>query len=405
MAKLRPFRGVRPGPGLAAEVVAPPYDVLSEAEARAIFRRQPRSFLQVTRPEVCMPEGSDAHSPAAYERARQNLEAMLADGTLIRDGAPSLYLYGQHMGAHRQLGLMALCSVDEYDAGAIKKHEHTRPDKEQDRVDHMRALGAQVGLVFLTYRQTDDLAALMTWPAREPAFDVTTEDGVRHILWRLEDTEPLLRAFDQVPALYIADGHHRSAAASRNAAAVGPQPGAHRWFLAGIFPDDQLQVMAYNRVVSDLSGHEPAALRGAIAEHFAIGPAPGPDPTERGTVHMYLEGRWWALTRRPHLRSEDPVADLDVAVLQERVLAPLLGIADPRRDTRIRFVGGIRGHEALSGPVDRGEAAVAFSLYPTGLDELFRVADAGDVMPPKSTWFEPKLRGGVVVNLLDDRAL
>jgi len=402
VAQIRPFRGVRPGPGLAAEVLAPPYDVLSEAEAREIVARLPRSFLRVTRPEVGLTEGSDAHGAAAYALARENLDAMRADGTLMRDETDSFYLYGQHMGTHRQLGLMALCSVDEYDAGDIKKHEFTRPDKEQDRVDHMRALGAQVGLVFLTYRQTDALSSLMSWPEAAPDFDVTTDDGVQHALWRVEGAalDALRAAFADVPALYIADGHHRSAAASRNAAAIGGE-GAHRWFLTGIFPDDQLQVMAYNRLVADLNGHTPEALRAAIAEHYELSEADGGTPPARGEVRMYLEGRWWSLRRRAHLEVSDPVANLDVAALQDRVLAPLLGIADPRRDTRVRFVGGIRGTDALAAAVDAGEVAVAFSLYPTGLDELFLVADAGQVMPPKSTWFEPKLRGGVVINVLD----
>jgi uncharacterized protein (DUF1015 family) len=401
MAQIRPFRGVRPGPGLAGEVLAPPYDVLSEAEAREIFSRHPRSFLRVTRPEVNLPEGSDAHGVEAYRVARAALEEMMADGTLVRDAEDCLYLYGQRMGDHEQLGLLALCSVDEYDAGTIKKHEYTRPDKEQDRVDHIRTTGAHTGLVFLAYRQTGALEALMTRPDEAPLFNEVTDDGVRHTLWRVSGAarDALVAAFAEVPALYIADGHHRSAAASRIAAERGG-PGPHRWFLAGIFPDDHLQVLAYNRLVVDLNGHTPEALRAAIGEHFEVAPSERSAPEARGQVQMYLEGRWWSLVRRPRLHSEDPVADLDVAVLQDKVLDPLLGITDPRRDTRISFVGGIRGAAALAAAVDRGEAAVAFSLYPTGLDELFRVADADRVMPPKSTWFEPKLRGGVVINVL-----
>jgi uncharacterized protein (DUF1015 family) len=261
--------------------------------------------------------------------------------------------------------------------------------------------------VFLAFRQTESLGRLLAWPSDAPLFDVTTDDDVRHALWRVADDAglgALVDAFAEVPALYIADGHHRSAAASRVAAqltARGVEGDHHRWFIAGIFPDDRLQVMAYNRVVADLNGHTPEALRAAIGEHFVVARAESAQPASRGVVHMYLQGAWWSLTRRAHLRSDDPVANLDVAALQDRVLGPLLGIDDPRRSTRVRFVGGIRGAEALSGPVDRGEAAVAFSLFPTGLDELFLVADAGRVMPPKSTWFEPKLRGGVVVNPLE----
>jgi len=406
VAQIRPFRGVRPRPDLAAEVVAPPYDVLSEAEARAIVARHPSSFLRVTRPEVNLPAGVDAHGASAYTAARESMEQMLASGSLVRDETPSLYLYGQQMGEHEQVGLVALCSVDAYDAGDIKKHEFTRPDKEQDRVDHILGSGAQTGLVFLAFRQTEALRLLLAWPEEAPLFDVTTDDGVRHALWRVADAvglTALVDAFAEVDALYIADGHHRSAAASRVAtqlSARGVEGDHHRWFIAGVFPDDRLQVMAYNRVVADLNGHTPDGLREAIGAHFEIAPAARALPASRGVVHMYLQGRWWSLTRRAHLAGDDPVADLDVAALQDRVLGPLLGIDDPRRSTRIRFVGGIRGPEALMTPVDAGEAAVAFSLYPTGLDELFRVADAGRVMPPKSTWFEPKLRGGVVVNPL-----
>ncbi len=401
MAQVRPFRGVRARPDLARDVVAPPYDVLDEAEARAIVARNPRSFLRVTRPEVNLPVGVDAHGTEAYAAAREALLGMLDDGTLVQDDEPCFYLYGQRMGTHVQTGLLAVCSTAEYDAGIVKKHEYTRPDKEQDRVDHILQSGAQTGLVFLTYRQTEGLATLLSRPSELPLYAITTDDGVEHVLWRVDAPETVAaisQAFDAAGDLYIADGHHRSAAASRVAAELGDGPA--RWFLCGIFPDDQLQVLAYNRLVADLNGHSAEALRAAVGEHFAVAPIGTGVPAERGHVHMFLGDRWWRLVRRPSTASSDPVADLDVAVLQHTVLEPLLGIRDPRRDTRIRFVGGIRGPEALEQAVRAGEAAVAFHLFPTSLDELFAVADSGQVMPPKSTWFEPKLRGGVVVNRL-----
>lgn len=402
MAEIRPFRGVRPRPDLAVAIVAPPYDVLSEDEARAIARRDGRSFIRVTRPEVNLPEGSDPHDARAYAAGAQRFEQMLAEHLLEQDDAPCLYFYGQQMGAHRQVALMALCSVAEYDDGRIRKHELTRPDKEQDRVDHIHALGAQTGLVFLTCRRDPALSARLraARPAR-PLFEVTTDDGVIHTLWKVDDPATisgLTEAFSKVERLYIADGHHRSAAASRVNAALGGQ-GPHNWFLAGIFTEDELQVLAYNRLVHDLNGHSPAALREALSRDFELSHADSAEPPERGTFTMYLEGRWWLLRPRPGVvNADDPVASLDVAVLQDRVLGPLLGIADPRRSTRISFVGGIRGTAALAAAVDRGEAAVAFALAPTGLDQLFAVADADQIMPPKSTWFEPKLRGGVLIH-------
>ena len=401
MALVRPFRGVRARPDLAAEVVAPPYDVLNEEEARAIVARLPHSFLRVTRPEVNLARGVDAHSAEAYGAARAALLGMLDDGSLVQDDEPCFYLYGQRMGTHVQTGLLAVCSTAEYDDGVIKKHEFTRPDKEQDRVDHILGTGAQTGLVFLTYRQTERLAQLLARPSEAPLYAVTTDDDVEHLLWRIVDPDDVAAigaAFAELDALYIADGHHRSAAASRVAAELGE--GASEWFLCGIFPDDQLQVLAYNRLVADLNGHGAEAFVAAVSAHFEVADADGGVPARRGDVHMFLDGGWKRLRRRASTASDDPVADLDVAVLQDTVLAPLLGIQDPRRDTRIRFVGGIRGPDALERAVRAGEAAVAFHLYPTSLAELFSVADSGQVMPPKSTWFEPKLRGGVVVHKL-----
>lgn len=403
VADVRPFRALRPADALAGKVIAPPYDVLSEDEARAIAQER-LSFVRVTRPEVDLPAGTDAHSDVAYAKARENLDAFMADGTLIRDPAPTYYFYGQVMGSHRQIGIVAGASVAEYDGGSLKKHEYTRPDKEDDRTHHMEVLDAQVGLVFLTYRATPTLAALTAEvTAADPAWRVTTEDGVEHALWPapVDKVDAICAAFREVDTLYIADGHHRSAAASRVHQNRGVDASAH--FLAGLFPDDSLKVLAYNRVVDDLAGYSSAEFMEQVGRDFLIERGVAPEPSERGRFCMYLDGEWYGLEPRAGVvPTDDPVASLDVAVLQDRILAPLLGIDDPRRSTRIRFVGGIRGHQALERAVDGG-AAVAFHLYATGLDQLFDVADAGEVMPPKSTWFEPKLREGVLTKVLVER--
>ena len=401
MAAIRPFRGVRPAPGVAGRVVAPPYDVLSEAEARAIHAANPMTFLRVTRPEVNLPEGVDSHSREAYAAGNIALQTLLAEGSLVQDERPCLYLYAQRMGEHRQTALMALCSTEEYDAGTIRKHEYTRPDKEQDRVDHMLGVEAQTGLVFLAHREDAGVAEALAAATSEPLFTVTTDDGVEHSLSRIaasDDIERLEAAFAALDALYIADGHHRSAAASRVAAQLGGERGSS-WFLCGIFPDSTLYCMAYNRLVRDLWGFTPQALLTRLQRDFELSSDVPAVPTERGSFTMYLEGRWHLLRPR-EVDASDPVACLDVAVLQDRVLAPLLGIEDPRRDTRVRFVGGIRGARYLEQEVDAGRAALAFHMVPTGLDQLFAVADADRVMPPKSTWFEPKLAGGVLVHRL-----
>ncbi|MEQ1566418.1 MAG: DUF1015 family protein [Myxococcota bacterium] len=399
MAQVRPFRALRPRDDFAAAVIAPPYDVLTEDEARAIATER-RSFVRVTRSEVDLPIGADPHSDAAYLRARENLDGFVADGVLVRDDQPTFYFYGQVMGDHHQVGLLAGCSVEEYDDGRIAKHEYTRPDKEDDRTHHMDVLDAQVGLVFLAYRPTERLTALTAeLTAGPPAWEVRTEDGVIHRLWPAPPARAsdLRAAFEEVPKLYVADGHHRSAAASRIHAQRKDE--ATAWFLCGLYPSDRLQVLPYNRVVHDLNGLEPSGLLARLAPAFEL-VDPGQDrPSRKGTFSMYLDGRWITLVARPHIMSTDPVAGLDVSILQDQVLGPLLGITDPRRSERITFVGGIRGTRALTDRVDHA-GGVAFHLFPTSLDELFAVADAGQVMPPKSTWFEPKLREGVVVRSL-----
>jgi uncharacterized protein (DUF1015 family) len=400
MADVRPFCALRPADHLASRVIAPPYDVLTASEAKDLAENR-LSFVRITRSEVDLDDGVDAHSEAAYQQARKTLDTFVADGTLMQDQAPTYYLYGQVMGRHQQLGILAAASVDEYDNGAIKKHEFTRPDKEDDRTHHMDVLDAQVGLVFLTYPAHDGLAALMKKvSANEPVWRVTTEDEVEHTLWPvpLEWVASFQDAFAQISTLYIADGHHRSAAASRIHATRQTEASAH--FLVGLYPDNQLQVLPYNRVINDLNGLSQEAFLQAVSNDFDLSPAQTPAPKQRGHVHMYISGAWLRMVPKEHiLATDDPVARLDVARLQDRVLGPLLGIDDPRRSTRVQFVGGIRGHEALSQAVDNG-SAVAFHLYPTGLGQLFEVADANLVMPPKSTWFEPKLREGVVIRVL-----
>jgi uncharacterized protein (DUF1015 family) len=393
MADVRPFRAIRPRDDLAGRVIAPPYDVISEAEARAIARER-LSFVRVTRSEVDLSEGADAHGDAAYAKARENLDRFVADGTLVEDPHEGYLLYGQTMGEHAQIAILAACSVPEYDAGRIRKHEFTRPDKEDDRTHHMEVLDAQVGLVFLAYRSSDALGRIVAEvSAGAPRWRVTTDDGVIHALWSVppERTAEIQAAFAAIPELYIADGHHRSAAASRVYAKRRDE--ASKYFLAGIFPADDLQVMAYNRVVHDLNGRDPHAFVMAVRERFELSRG-GPKPAKRGEIAMYLGSAWHTL--RPKSVPSDPVGSLDVSVLQDQLLGPILGIDDPRRSTRIRFVGGIRGPDALAKAVDAG-GGVAFSMFPTGMDQLFAVADQGDVMPPKSTWFEPKLREGVAI--------
>lgn len=401
MADVRPFRALRPPAALAERVIAPPYDVLSEAECRALAT-DPVHFVHVTRAEVDLPEGADPHGDDTYARARDNLRALVDRGALIEDDRPHYYLYGQTMGEHTQIGVLGAASVAEYDAGAIRRHEHTRPDKEDDRTHHMDVIGAQVGLVFLAHRPSPALAEVVRGLAEaSPTWTVTTDDGVVHRFWVVpeRDSATVQEAFAALPTLYIADGHHRSAAASRvHAARPSPRTAT---FVAGIFEADQLQVMAYNRVIRDFGAQGAEAFVARLKEVYEVTPTDDPTPRVRGELTMYLDGRWHRLVTRPALRSDDPVAGLDVAVLQDHVLGPVLGIDDPRRSPRLSFVGGIHGPQALADAVDQG-AAVAFHLYPTGLDQLFAVADAGRVMPPKSTWFEPKLREGVVSQRLTE---
>lgn len=404
MSHLRPFCGVRPKSDLAGEIIAPPYDVLNEEEAREIVSRHPKSFLRVTRSEVDLPEGSDSHGHEAYQKAGENLLQYIADGWMVQDQTPCFYLYSQTWQGRTQTGLMALCDTREYDENLIKKHELTRPDKEQDRTDHVHILGAQTGLVFLTYRdQYATIQEAMTKAKTLSAdWSVTTDDAVTHTLTVISDpalVEAIQTAFNGVDALYIADGHHRSAAASR-VAKLRERAGTSGYFLAGIFADSELKVLPYNRVVADLNGHSQEEFVAQVSTHFTLTPTESPEPSTRQTMTMYLDGAWYLMTPKAHLMSDDVVASLDVSLLQDNVLGPVLGIDNPRTNTRIQFVGGIRGPQALSKAVD-AKGGVAFCMYATGIDQLLAVADADRLMPPKSTWFEPKLRGGVLIHRLD----
>ncbi len=413
MSLIKPFAGLRPAPGRAAEVAAPPYDVMNAAEARAMVAGRPWSFLHISRPEVDLSEGTDPYAPEVYAKARENLDHMLTEGVLIRDPAPRYYVYRLTMGDHTQTGLVAAASVAAYDAGRIKKHEFTRPVKEDDRVRQIDALNAQTGPVFLVYRATQAIdQVLERVSATAPEVDLTAADGVRHELWPIADQatiDGLTAAFEAIESLYVADGHHRSAAASRIAAARRAEDPNRTgetsadFFLSVIFPHDQMRILDYNRVVKDLHGNTPASLIDHLSIPFAVVGSPEPvRPERRGQFGLYVGGHWYRLDIDPaRIPYDDPVARLDVSLLQDNAIEPLLGIVDPRRDDRIDFVGGIRGLEALAARVDSGEMAAAFSLHPTRMDDLMAVADAGEVMPPKSTWFEPKLADGLVSHVLD----
>jgi uncharacterized protein (DUF1015 family) len=402
---IRPFRALRPAPGRAPDVAAPPYDVLNTEEARARAAGKPWSFLHISKPEIDLPPDTDPYAAVVYATGARNLAAQVAAGVLVREAAPAYYAYRLRMGAHVQTGLGCVGSVAAYNANRIRKHEFTRPDKEDDRVRQVTALNAQTGPVLLAWPAEPRLKAILAAAtAHAPVADVTADDGVVHTVWRIDDPASLAdigAIVDAMPALYIADGHHRSAAASRvSAASPG---GARDWFLCVAFPHDEMRILDYNRLVRDLNGQEPAAFLARIAADFRPEATSGQArPAKAGDFGMYLGGRWYRLAIRPELIPADPVASLDVSLLQEHLLGPVLGIGDPRRDKRIDFVGGIRGLGELERRVDSGEMAVAFALHPTSLTALMAVADAGQVMPPKSTWFEPKLADGLLSHVLDD---
>ena len=406
MAFIRPFHALRPAPAAAPAVSSVPYDVVSTEEARALASGNPLSFLHVTRSEIDLPPGSDPYSSRVYERARANLEDLRSRAPLVVEAEPSLYFYRLRMGGHEQTGIAGCFSVDEYEGDVIKKHERTRRDKEDDRTRHIVALRAQTGVVFLTYRASSAVeAAARTVTAGPPLYDFTAPDGVHHSVWRAgaAGTRALVTAFAAIPILYIADGHHRAASAARARAELRTQGTSNDeagTFIAVAFPDDQVQILPYNRTVKDLGGRSPDQFLGAIRASLPVAEGPA-TPRRRGEVSMYLGGRWHAID----LSGAEPgdasrASALDVALLQRHVLEPQLAIGDIRTDTRVDFLGGARGTAALAEAVDSGRAAVAFSMFPVGVDDLMSIADAGDIMPPKSTWFEPKLRDGLLVHLI-----
>jgi uncharacterized protein (DUF1015 family) len=409
MTLVRPFAGLRPAPQHAAAVAAPPYDVLNTEEARARAAAKPHSFLHISKPEIDLPADTDPYAAVVYETGAKNLKRLVGEGVLIRDAEPHYYVYRLKMGDHVQTGIVVTASVADYDTNRVRKHEFTRPDKEDDRVRQVEALNAQTGPVLLAYKADDAVDAIIENAAGgEPMYAVTADDGIQHTVWRIADAatvDRLTLLFDDMKALYIADGHHRSAAASRVAAARRGKSAndSAEYFLAVAFPHDQMRIFDYNRVIKDLNGLGEDAFLTRVRERFDVTPADGqvrPDkPTRFG---MYMNGRWYQLDiKAAHIPASDPVARLDVSLLQDNLIAPVLGIDDPRRDKRIDFVGGIRGLGELEKRVNSGEMKVAFSLHPTTLEQLMAVADAGQVMPPKSTWFEPKLADGLVSHVLD----
>ncbi len=408
MAVIRSFRALRPPAERVQQVASVPYDVVSTAEARALAADNPLSFLHVSRPEIDLPDGTDPYSDQVYRKALDNYDRLTKDCPLETEDVPSIYLYRQIMGEHEQIGVVACCSLDEYDQDTIRKHERTRRDKEDDRTRHMLVLRAQTGPVFLTYRASRDIDTMvMETTMANAIFDFTANDGVEHTIWRVPDPVRFVQAFREIPFLYIADGHHRAASAARARAELREQSFGHtgdeeyNFFLAVMFPDDQLQILPYNRVVRDLNGLSKEQFLEAVRKTFAVAEGGSPTPDSRGKWSMYLDGRWYTLT--PVAGSPEPqgtVASLDVSILQDRLLDPILGIKDVRTDKRIDFIGGIRGTKELESLVNEGKAAVAFSLHPTTIEELLRVSDASEIMPPKSTWFEPKLRDGLLIHTI-----
>ncbi len=405
--KINPFKAWRPALEKAGDVASVPYDVVTTKQAAALAAGNPDSFLHVVRAEIDLPEGTDLYSDAVYAKANENLRRMMADGTLIREEAPCFYLYSQQMGDHLQYGVVAGCHIEDYENGLIKIHEKTRKVKEQDRTRYVDELNANTGPVFLTCKDSELVGGLMEKiAATAPLYKFTAADGIIHTVWKIMETGAFASAFADVPAFYVADGHHRSASAAAvgrmrreaNPNHTGNEP--YNWFLAVIFPESQLKILPYNRVVLDLNGRTQDEFFQTLEKSFTVEANGKKEPNTSGTVCMYAAGKWFELTPKEAIPS-DPVGALDVSILQDRVLGPILGIEDPRESDRIDFVGGIHGTAELERRVDEGEAVVAFSLCPTTIAQLMDVADAGLLMPPKSTWFEPKLRSGLLVNTLD----
>jgi uncharacterized protein (DUF1015 family) len=405
MVRVQPFAAVRPLPNLAARVASVPYDVVSTDEARQLAADNPYSFLHVIRAEIDLPPDTPPHDAVVYDKAADAFRRFREDGTLIRDDAPGLYLYRLVMEGRPQTGLVGCFHVKDYTDNVIKKHENTRPEKEDDRTRHMLALGAHTGTVLLTCRDHPGFEELVHGDVNaRPLYHFDAPDGVTHTVWPVERPQAYVDLLASVPCAYVADGHHRAASAARAARQRDPEGRGHAsWFLAALFPASAMSILAYNRVVADLGGKTPDQVLDEIAGAGSVARTDQPRPQRSGVVCFYLDGQWRELAIDPAgIDRNDPVGSLDVALLQDRVLSPVLGIGDPRSERRLDFVGGIRGTEELERRVDDGEAAIAFSMFPTSIDQLLDVADAGLIMPPKSTWFEPKLRSGLFSHTFND---
>jgi uncharacterized protein (DUF1015 family) len=408
VAVIVPFRALRPTAERAKQVASVPYDVVNTQEARALVADNPLSFLHVSRPEIDMPDDTDIYGDPVYRKALDNFTNLKKVCPLETEETPSIYLYRLIMDEQEQIGVVACCAVDEYDKDVIRKHERTRRDKEDDRTRHILVLRAQTGPVFLTYRARREIDTMvMETMLANAVYDFTADDGIQHTIWRVPDPVRFVHAFREVPALYIADGHHRAASASRARAELTEQSFGHtgdeeyNFFLAVIFPDDQVRILPYNRVVRDLNGLSTEAFLASIRRSFVVSENGSSSPAERGNWSMYLDHRWYGLSLPANApKPEGSVASLDVSILQDRLLDPILGIKDVRTDKRIDFVGGLRGTGELEQLVNEKMAAVAFSLYPTTIEDLLRVSDASEIMPPKSTWFEPKLRDGLLIHCI-----
>ncbi len=410
MAIVKPFRALRPFPQEAAQVAAVPYDVVNTEEARTLAADNPLSFLHVSRPEIDLPDGTSVYASEVYQRAASNFDRLISEAPLTIEDEPSYYIYRLRMGDHQQTGIVACCAVDEYDNDLIRKHEKTRKDKEDDRTRHMLTLRAQTGPVFLTYRPNSILNVLVTEATSAvPLFDFAAADQVQHTIWRVEadGNEAISTAFTEVPFLYIADGHHRARSASRACESLRAENRNHagseeyNYFQGVLFPATEVQILPYNRVVKDLNGLSAKAFLNRVETEFEITPQADPAPPEQGSMSMYLDGTWYGLKLRKEVTKPIRAIDgLDVSVLQEKLLAPVLEMEDLRTDDRIDFVGGVRGTDELARLVDEGQAAVAFSMFPITVEDLMQISDGGEVMPPKSTWFEPKLRDGLLSHLI-----
>jgi uncharacterized protein (DUF1015 family) len=417
MATLRKFKAWRPKDGLEKDVASYPYDVLSSEEAKDLAKDNPFSFLHVVKPEIDLPAGTDLYSPSVYDKAKENFEKFIREGILIQDENPMLYIYRQTMGGHEQYGIVGCVSVKDYDSDIIKKHEHTRPAKEQDRIKHVNITNANAGPIFLTYKTKETINKLVAETVQNtPLYDFIASDGIGHTVWIIKDdkvSEKIIKEFEEIDFLYVADGHHRSASAAKvanmreeaNSGHTGEEE--YNFFLAVLFPSEQLQILDYNRVIKHMNKRTEEELFQALENVFSIeemGVVPY-RPKKKGEIGMYLDNTWYRLTIQPEIaetNQNDPVKSLDISVLQSKILAPFFGIDDPRTSDDIDFIGGIRGLEELVKLVDSGKFSVAFAMYPVSIQELMNIADAGKVMPPKSTWFEPKLRSGLLVHTLND---